>query len=183
MQSDKKTITLQTLTDFFGKSSKSNRGCGFITIAIIAAILLLSVVTAVTGFIWLFIIIICPLIGVCIASLRHGKKYKKVTNEKDFYIVTDICCEKQVFSDSDGDSYSFVFSNAGEYHCGDSFTKYYAPKYLGSDWLYNNTHIGDRFYLLYIGEKKKPEISLPQRFCQLDMSGFTEENGVIRPKK
>lgn len=177
-----KIVTLQMIMDTMKEDAQTNGGCGLVFFVLVGLILagggaavhpiLSLVVLGGFGFMaW-------KMLG---SSYRTRKSLKN----RSFYLIADTCREKHSESrGEDGDAYILTFENGHTHTIGYGdvgFARTQEGQEQDDEWLYNSTEPGDRFYLVYMQGAKEAEYIIPQKYCQLDMTGFVEQNGCIRP--
>lgn len=159
--------------------AKTNIGCGIV-------FLVLAVMCIIGGF------TVHPILSLFMMAvfgfgawkiLGSGRRARKSVNQNSFYILTGNCQKKHTESrGEDGDAYILTFENG--------YTHTIIPNDVilntetagrNDEWLYNNTEIGDSFYLVFTKEGEESAYILHKKLCQLDTTGFTEENGCLRP--
>lgn len=174
-----KIITLQMLKSQMKDDAKTNIGCGIV-------FLVLAVMCIIGGF------TVHPILSLFMMAvfgfgawkmLGSGRHARKSVNQNSFYILTVNCQKKHTESrGEDGDAYILTFEN-GCIHTitpNDVTLNTETPD-CNDEWLYNNTEIGDSFYLVFTKEGEGPDYILHKKLCQLDTAGFKEENGRLHP--
>ena len=176
-----KIITLQMLLEKLQSDAKGSRGCGWITLGFLA-IILIGGGAAITSPLTLIPILIFGVLGV--VMLHQGKLARKSAKNRSFYLVTDVCRKKHSESrGEDGDAYILTFESGLVHTISSDDVFLSSPTEKGLDeWLYNQTEVGDSFFLVYLQKETKPSYIISQRFCQLDKTGFAEENGRLIPR-
>ena len=113
-----------------------------------------------------------------------SRKKKKHFKNKSFYIVSDTCQRKHTkCCGEDGYAYILTFSNGVEHTISiDDAAFVSVEKNQFDDWFYDQTELGDQFYLVYMDGDKKPTYIFHHKFCQLDTDDFEETNGKLLPK-
>lgn len=178
-----KIITLQMLLDRMKDDAQTNLGCGFVFLVLVGLILaggsaavhpILSLIVL-GGFGW-----------AAWHMLSSSRRLRKSVKNRSFYIIASNCTKKYTESrGEDGDAYILTFENGHAHTIGAGDTSLLVVVGDGpsrnDEWLYDNTELGDRFYLVYMEGDSGAEYIIPQKYCQLDMTGFIEENGCIRP--
>lgn len=160
--------------------AKTNIGCGIV-------FLVLAVMCVIGGF------AVHPILSLLMMAvfgfgawkmLGSGRRAQKSVKQNSFYILTGNCQNKHTESrGEDGDAYILTFEDGCAHTISpNDVTLNSDTAGCNDEWLYDNTEIGDSFYLVYAKEGEEPEYILHKKFCQLDTTGFTEENGCLRPR-
>ena len=175
-----KIITLELLRKTLKSDAKISYGCGIFVLGFLAMVLLFgsgsfSPLTVLT-------VLGVAVFGISMISL--GRKTGKNLKKNTFYLTTEVCRSKELESiGEDSDCYILIFENGLRHNINHNDVSLCAPQDSLTDaWLFNSTEPGDRFYLLYLEGASDPEFVLNQRLCQLDKTGFVEENGRLRPR-
>lgn len=175
-------VTLQTLLTKIEADADGKRGCGFMILIFIAAIVLMAgaSIFSIYGVVFVLAFGIPALI-----LLIKGRKRRKKLKSRAFYIVTDTCTRKHTRNaGEEGDAYILTFSNGLEHTLSIEDAGFASQeRNQNDDWLYDQTAVGDQFYLVYLDGDAKPIFVFPHKLCQLDTAEFEETAGKLRPKK
>lgn len=178
-----KTITLKMIIDEMKSHSSTNRGLAIFLIIII--ILLTSGLFVVNPFIALLgaVLVIAFAFGT-FKTLQESRRTRLSVKKRDFFIISSNCSDKDITYDSDGDVYNLTFQNGAKVIMSIGNTVFWGdPNAKILSDAYSGTLPGDSFYLVYENENDTPLFIIPQKYCQLDMRGFWDDGGIIRPIK
>lgn len=175
-----KIITPELLQKTLKSDAKTSYGCGIFVLAFLAVLLLFGGGT----FSPLTILVVLAMAVFGISMIFFGRKARKNLQKNTFYFTTEVCRSKELESGGeDSDFYILIFENGLRHIIKPGDVSLCAHQdSLTDEWLFNSTEPGDRFYLLYLEGASDPEYVLNQRLCQLDKTGFVEENGRLRPR-
>ena len=176
-------ITLKMIMDAIKSYSSMNRGLAIFFIVII--ILILACITAVSPVIAVLGFFLLPLFAfAAFKILKDSCRTRKSLKKRDFYIISSTCSEKTITYNADGEVYNLTFQNGAKIVMNIENTVFFDDS-EGKTLCraYNKLLVGDSFYLVYENNNDIPILIIPKKQCRLDMRGFWNDGGIIRPVK